>query len=171
MKDISQLGKSFDAYIKKLDGKLLEAQNHATQDMFSDAKERIEIPLEARNISQFLAYEQSLKMKSAEKKGSETESSVYSDLLVGGDNPKWQNVPVGAFLEWGTGPLGENSNEFPHGYDYTTEAPWDLHTFAQYEQIGTWGITARPHLYPALIDTQSIFESNVKEAIEEAWTE
>lgn len=171
MKDISELGKSFDAFLKSLDGKLIEAQNDATQYMFDNAKERIDIPLEARNISQFLAYEQSLKMKSAEKDGNETESSVYSELLVGGDNPKWQNVPVGAFLEWGTGPMGENSNEFPHGYDYTTEAPWDLHTLAQCEQIGTWGITARPHLFPALVETEFKFASKVKEAVEEAWTE
>ena len=168
MKDISELGKSFDTFISAMKKKLIEAQDHATSDMLDEALQRIEIPLEARNIGQFLAYQESIKKSDAELKGNEITSSVYSDLLVGGDS-KWANVPVGAFLEWGTGRFGESSNEYPHGYDYTTEKPWDLHTYAQFQQTGSWGITARPHLYPALIASEVLFENNVREAVEEAW--
>ena len=170
MKDVSELGKSFDGFISRLKEKLVSAQDHATKDMLDDALQRIEIPLEARNIGQFLAYQESVKKKDAEFKDNAIESSVYSDLLVGGTS-KWADVPVGAFLEWGTGPLGEGSNDYPHGYDYTTEQPWDLHTYAQLMETGSWGITARPHLYPAFVASQALFENNVKEAVEEAWME
>ena len=170
MKDISELGKSFDAFLNSMKKKLVEAQDHATDDMLDETLARVEIPLEARNIGQFLAYQDSIKKKKAELKNNQIESSVYSDLLVGGDS-KWAEVPVGAFLEWGTGRFGESSNEYPHGYDYTTEKPWDLHTEMQYRETGSWGITARPHMYPALKATEYLFEQNIKEAIEEAWTE
>ena len=169
MKDISELSKSFDKFIKDLSNNLVDAQQHATEYMREDALERIEIPEEARNTSQFIAYANSLEMKDAEWTGNEIESSVFSELLVGGDDPKWADVPVGAFLEWGTGPLGENSNLFEHGYPYTTNKPWDMHTWLQFLQEGSWGITARPHLFPAWLHAQKILEQNVEEAVEEAW--
>ena len=171
MKDISELTKCYDGFIRSLKKKLVEAQQHATEYMDEDARSRIEIPEEARNTSQFIAYSNSLKVKKAELDGNEIKSSVYSDLLVGGDDPKWADVPVGAFLEWGTGPLGEESHIYDHGYDYTTLQPWDMHTWLQWQQTGNWGIVARPHLWPALIHTQQILEDNIKEAIEEAWME
>lgn len=168
MKDVSQLSKSFEQFVKDLSDKLVDAQQHATEYMREDALDRIEIPEEARNTAQFVAYASSLKMKDAEWDKDEIKSSVYSDLLVGGYS-KWADVPVGAFLEWGTGPLGENSNLFQHGYPYTTDEPWDMHTWLQFMQEGSWGITARPHLFPAWLHAQTILEQNVKEAVEEAW--
>ena len=171
MKDISEIVKSYDAYINRLKKKLVDAQEHATEYMDEDARSRIEIPPEARNTSQFVAYANSLKIKKAQIDNNEIKSSVYSDLLVGGDDPKWGDVPVGAFLEWGTGPLGEESHIYEHGYDYTTIQPWDMHTWLQLQQTGNWGIVARPHLYPALLHARPILEANIKEAIEEAWTE
>lgn len=170
MKDISQLDKCFSRFVKNMTERLIKAQDHTTEEMHKDALQRVEIPLEARNIGQFIAYQDSISKKDAELNGNEITSSVYSDLLVGGDT-KWADVPVGAFLEWGTGPLGEGSNNYDHGYPYTTDAPWDLHTEVQFSQIGTWGITARPHLYPAWVNSQYLFQLNVKEAVEEAWME
>lgn len=168
MKDISKLSNEFDKFIDTLKKSLVDNQQKATEYMLDDAKKRIEIPSEARNTFQFVQYEQSLKIKEAEFNEDSIESSVYSDLLVGGDS-KWADVPVGAFLEWGTGPLGEESNLYEHGYDYTTISPWDMHTWLQLQQTGNWGIVARPHLYPAFIHTQNIFINNIKEAIEESW--
>lgn len=170
MKDISQLSGCFSKFVKSMTAKLVDAQSHATDTMKQEAESRIEIPLEARSIEQFVAYSNSLKEKKSGWERNEMKSSVYSDLYV-----YWQkkgiDVPVGAFLEWGTGPMGEDSNDFPHGYDYTTDAPWDLHSHVQMIETGTWGITARPHMYPALVSTQPIFITNVKEAVEEAWME
>ena len=168
MKDISELPKSFEKYISNLESIIQEAQKEATDFMLNEAKERLEIPSEARNIGQFIAYSNSIEKKGPEKTGNAFVSSVYSDLLVGGFS-KWADVHVGAFLEWGTGPLGETSNTYEHGYDYTTEAPWDWHTWLQQQQTGSWGIVARPHLYPAFVYTQPVFEQKIKEAIKEAW--
>lgn len=169
MKDISSLDTEFLKYVKSLEEKLITAQQHATEAMLEDAKERIEIPSEARNTQQFIDYSNSIKLKNAEMKSGEIESSVYSDLLVGGDDPKWADVPVGAFLEWGTGPLGEESNLYEHGYDYTTISPWDRHTWLQLMQTGNWGITARPHLYPAFLHTHKILIENIREVVKESW--
>ena len=171
MKDISQLSGEYSKFIESLKLKLVSAQQHATEFMHDDAIDRIEIPPEARNTYQFVQYANSIQVKDAELSGNEIKSSVFSDLLVGGDDPKWQDVPVGAFLEWGTGRLGEESNLYEHGYDYTTIEPWDMHTRLQYQQTGSWGIIARPHLYPAFLHAHNVFEANVMEAVEEAWTE
>lgn len=169
MRDISELGKSFDKYIENLKKSLVDAQQHTTESMLEESKERIEIPEEARNTNQFIQYQNSLQMKKAELNGSEITSSVFSDLKVGGDDPKWMDVPVGAFLEWGTGPLGEESNLYEHGYDYTTISPWDYHTWLQLQQTGNWGIVARPHLYPSFLHHHEMHQLNIKEAVEEAW--
>ena len=169
MKDISELPKAFDKYIDTLKKSIIEAQQYATESMLQESKDRIEIPEEARNTHQFITYQNSLQMKDAELNGSEISSSVFSDLKVGGDDPKWADVPVGAFLEWGTGPLGQESNLYEHGYDYTTISPWDYHTWLQYQQTGNWGIIARPHLYPSFIHTQPILKEQIKEAIEYSW--
>ena len=170
MKDISEIDKCFDKYVKTLESKLVDAQQHATESMFDEARDRIDIPEEARNIQQFVDYAESLQIKPAEfVSKEEIKSSVFSDLVVA-DGSKWDGVPIGAFLEWGTGPLGEDTNSFPHGYPYTTEEPWDAHTDLQLKYTGTWGIAARPHMYPALVMTEQLFIQNVKEAQEEAWT-
>ena len=168
MKEIKELDKEFKRFVKDLTSNLIEAQKHATEYMLEEAKDRIEIPSEARNTGQFVAYANSIEASETKMEKNEIKSSVFSDLLVGGDS-KWADVHVGAFLEWGTGPLGEASNTYEHGYDYTTIAPWDYHTWLQNLQIGSWGIVARPHLYPAFVQTQDIFRLNVKEAVEEAW--
>ena len=168
MRNISELDKAFDEYIIRLKKEVTRAQTYATENMYQETMERIEIPEEARNINQFIRYAQSIKVKEPKEDRNEIKSSVYSDLVVGGES-KWADVPIGAFLEWGTGPLGEDSNTYRHGYPYTTQAPWDEHTAIQWSEIGTWGIAARPHMYPSLISTKPIFISNIKEAIETAW--
>lgn len=168
MRDISELPKCLDRFISKLESGLINAQRHACDYILDEAKDRIEIPQEARNTYQFIQYEQSLKVSETKKEMESFSTEVYSDYYVWWER-KGINVPVGAFLEWGTGPLGEDTNTYDHGYEYTTQAPWDFHTAVQWMETGTWGIMARPHLYPALMDGKEIYKLNVKEAVEEAW--
>ena len=168
MRDISELDKAFNKYIIRLKKNISQSQQRSTETMYEDVKERIELPSEARNISQFVEYANSLSVSPVRQEESEFKSSVYSDLVIN-DGSKWDGVPIGAFLEWGTGPLGEESNTYPHGYPYTTMFPWDEHTAIQFEQINTWGITARPHMYPALISAKQYFTEDIKEAVEESW--
>ncbi len=92
-------------------------------------------------------------------------TAVYSDKLVGGEIPKWQNVPLSAFLEWGTGPLGQGSNTYQHGYPYTTDAPWNAYAEYQFLTTGTWGMVARPHFYPALQKYAPVFVNKMKEEL------
>lgn len=171
-KNISDI-KDIDKFLIKLQRNIEEEVFDAVEDttfkLHNDVKNRIEIPY-SRNPSQFEAYKDSIDYDVDVKRGIDVEitGKVFSDLLVGGDDPKWKDVPVGAFLEWGTGPMGESSNEYPHGYDYTRHV-WDYFSQAQYEQTGTFGITARPHFLPALNAIKSEFEENVKEAVERAW--
>lgn len=157
-----------DKFIENLKGKMTEACLSTAKEMLDDAKDRIVIPNEARNPAQFMAYKNSLKLSTVEVKGNEIKVSVYSDLVVS-DGSKWDGVPIGAFLEWGTGPMGESSNGYPHGYPYTTKAPWDKHSSMQEIMTGTWGITARPHLYPALMAIKPKFKANVNRKVIEAW--
>lgn len=170
MRDISELPKCLDQFFDHLQRNMIEAQRHACDYILEDAKDRIEIPQEARNTYQFVQYEQSLKVSDTKKEDESFYTQVYSDYYVWWER-KGIDVPVGAFLEWGTGPLGEETNDYPHGYNYTTEGPWDLHTAVQWMETGTWGIMARPHLYPALMAGKEIYKANIKEATEEAWKE
>lgn len=168
MKDISKLTESFDKFVADLKGSARNTLDVSGQWMFKDAKDRIELPYEARNIQQFVDYANSL--KKTEVMGDEDDSfvSVYSDLVVQ-DGSKWDGVPIGAFLEWGTGPLGDSTNSFEHGYPYTLDHPWDAHTAIQWAEMGTWGIAARPHLYPALIASGRYLYANMKDETEKTW--
>lgn len=148
--------------------KLLEdVAKQIGEEMLKEAKERIEIPSEARNPQQFVQYRDSLKTKT-EKQGSSIVTKVYSDLVVN-DGSKWNGVPIGAFLEWGTGPMGDSSNGYPHGYPYTIDKPWDEHSAMQYVQTGSWGITARPHLYPTLLYFKPKFKQKIMEELKKQW--
>lgn len=167
MKDISQLPNEFDRFVRQLNEELIDAHQISVRKMKEVAKETAEIPFEARRPSQFEPYIESIDEKT-EVSGNEITSSVYSDLLVGGTS-KWANVPLGAFLEWGTGPLGETTNEYDHGYPYTDDEPWDFHTLIQYAKEGTWGIRARPHMYPAFMMSLPDFSIRISEAIKKAW--
>lgn len=112
-------------------------------------------------------YISSIQLSETEQNKNVITTSVYSDLPVGGTIPKWQNVPVAAFLEWGTGPLGESTNSYDHGYPYTTDAPWNFIAQMQYEQTGTWGMEARPHFYPALQKNVALYKENLRKALKE----
>ena len=89
-------------------------------------------------------------------------SSVFTNLMV--DSEGWGHVPLGAFIEWGTGPLGEGTNEYPHGYPYTTDEPWNWLAELQFLSTGTWGMEARPHFYPALQATIPKYKEALRKA-------
>ncbi len=111
-------------------------------------------------------YVSSIQLSDTEYKKDVIKTSVFSDLTVW-----WEkigiNIPLACFLEWGTGPLGESTNTFHHGYPYTTDAPWDYVSWAQMMQTGTWGMEARPHFYPALQKNVSLYKDNLRKALRE----
>lgn len=150
-----------------LDFDFLKVCNQIGEQMLKEAKDRVEIPSEARNPQQFVQYRDSLKYK-VENEDNKYTIKVYSDLVVN-DGSKWDGVPIGAFLEWGTGPMGDSSNNYPHGYPYTIDKPWDEHSTIQYIQTGAWGITARPHLYPTLQSFKSKAKDMIIKELKKQW--
>ena len=159
MRDISEMATVLTNKLDKKLEKLKQAQRDTAKVIWEDTVN--EAPMEEAN------YISSIQLSDTEVKGDVIKTSVYSDLLVGGDIPKWQNVPVAAFLEWGTGPLGETTNDYQHGYPYTTDEPWNFIAQMQFEQTGTWGMMARPHFYPALQKNIALYKDNLRKALKE----
>lgn len=165
MRSIAEIDYVFKEYTEKLKKRIVEGQQEIAQELKDDIVSRIEVPAEAtRNPQQFEEYINSIQVGETEVNGNVISTEVFSDLVVVGD-PKWNGVPIGAFLEWGTGPLGESTNTYQHGYPYTTEEPWDIYTAMQYIETGTWGIKARPHFYPGLMAIKPKYKEMILEAI------
>ncbi len=159
MREISEMATVLTNKLDQKLEKLKQAQRDTAKVIWEDTVNKA--PMEEAN------YISSIQLSDTEVKGDVIKTSVYSDLLVGGDIPKWQNVPVAAFLEWGTGPLGETTNDYQHGYPYTTDEPWNFIAQMQYEQTGTWGMMARPHFYPALQKNIALYKDNLRKALKE----
>ena len=159
MREISEMATVLTNKLEQKLEKLKEAQRETAKAIWEDTVN--EAPMTEGN------YISSIQVSDTKEEKDVIKTSVFSDLLVGGTIPKWQNVPLAAFMEWGTGPLGESSNDYPHGYPYTTDAPWNFIAQMQYEQTGTWGMEARPHFYPALQKNVALYKENLRKALKE----
>ena len=159
MRDISEMATVLTNKLDQKLEKLKQAQRDTAKVIWEDTVSNA--PL---NESGYIS---SIQVSDTKEEKDVIKTSIYSDLLVGGDIPKWQNVPIAAFLEWGTGPLGESTNDYPHGYPYTTDAPWNFIAEMQYLQTGTWGMQARPHFYPALQKNIALYKDNLRKALKE----
>ena len=170
MKNIEDLDKFLKNFKINLEEQVFEATEETTFQLKKDVVNRIEIPF-SRNPSQFVEYKNSIdydvEVEKQEKNNKKIKGSVYSELRIESDD-KWNGVPVGAFLEWGTGPLGESTNNYPHGYNYTHHV-WDYFTAEQFKTTGTYGIRAKPHFLPALNAIKGKYIENIKEAVKKAW--
>lgn len=89
-------------------------------------------------------------------------TQIYSELKVGGDNPKWRDVLLANFINYGTGPLGKDTNIIKHGYPYTTDHTWNLETEIQRQLTGTWGIKANPHFYKSLQKNIDTYKNEIR---------
>lgn len=158
MRDISEMATVLTNKLEQKLEKLKQAQRDTAKVIWEDTVN--EAPL---NTGRYIS---SIKLGDTEVKEDIIKTSVFSDLTVW-----WQkigrNIPLACFLEWGTGPLGESTNTFPHGYPYTTDQPWNLATEIQLELTGTWGMSARPHFYPALQKNIALYKDNLRKALRE----
>ena len=159
MRDISEMATVLTNKLDKKLDKLKQAQRDTAKEIWA----------ETINLSptEDIYYLSSIQLGDTTIDKDVIKTSVFSDLLVGGNIPKWQNVPIAAFYEWGTGPLGESSNDFEHGYPYTTDKPWNYEAMAQFLDTGTWGMEARPHFYPALQKNIALYKDNLRKALKE----
>lgn len=165
MYQIDDLTKWFGEYTQDVIKKLVEGQDKIAAELENDVKQRAFVPSEAtRNPGQFSKYISSIKKSPTSYDGHAISTTVGSDLVVN-DGSKWDGVPIGAFLEWGTGELGYTTNQFQHGFPYTLTGPWDLATYEQWFYTNTYGIPAVPHFHPAIMHIKPKWEKMIEEAI------
>lgn len=110
------------------------------------------------------AYRDSIKVSPTEWKGDTCITRIFSDMLVGGENPKWQNVPLGALLEWGTGSVGASSNTQNHGFPYRM-TPWTYYNKRYERWITTNGMIARPHFLPPMLRHKKDYKKAMRKAV------
>lgn len=158
MRDISEMAVVLTNRLNEKLEKLKQAQRDTAKVMWEDIVN--EAPLKSGE------YITSIKLSDTKVEGDVIKTSVYSDLRVYWPK-KGTNIPLAAFLEWGTGPLGESTNNYKHGYPYTTDAPWNYETEMQLILTGTWGMKARPHFYPALQKNISLYKENLRKAMKD----
>lgn len=158
MRDISEMATVLTNKLEEKLEKLKQAQRDTAKVIWEDTVN--EAPLNTGR------YTSSIKLGDTEVKEDIIKTSVFSDLTVWWQK-KSMNIPLSAFLEWGTGPLGEDTNDYPHGYPYTTDKPWNYEAWAQFFATGTWGMSARPHFYPALQKNIALYKDNLRKALKE----
>jgi hypothetical protein len=158
MRDISEMATVLTNKLEEKLEKLKQAQRETCEQILEDVK--------SNSPASESSYISSIKISNTEKKENIIKTSVFSDFTVWWEKIG-RNIPLACFLEWGTGPLGESSNDYPHGYPYTTDAPWNYETMAQFLDTGTWGMEARPHFYPALQKNIALYKDNLRKALKE----
>ena len=95
MKDISKLCFEIKSKIdKNVIPKLVEAQRNTAKKVWEDTI----------SSAPFVRgdYIASIKLGDTTINKKSIKTQVYSDLKVGGSIPKWQNVPLANFVNWGT---------------------------------------------------------------------
>lgn len=157
MRDISEMAVVLTNKLEQKIEKLKEAQRETAKQIMEDT---------INNAPNEGNYKSTIKLSDTEEKENIIKTSVFSDFTVWWEKIG-RNIPLACFLEWGTGPLGESTNTFPHGYPYTTDKPWNLETEIQQYYTGTWGMEARPHFYPALQKNVSLYKDNLRKALKE----
>lgn len=158
MRDISEMATVLTNKLEEKLEKLKQAQRDTAKVIWEDTIN--EAPLTEDG------YLSSIQISDTKEEKDVIKTSVFSDLTVWW-HKKSMNIPLAAFLEWGIGPMGEDTNDYPHGYPYTTDAPWDYSSWAQMMQTGTWGMEARPHFYPALQKNIALYKENLRKALKE----
>lgn len=156
MKSIDKLSEELNVWTKKLEQKLIKAQQDTAKQVFNDVLNNTPIRTGV--------YATSIKIGETEVNDGTITTSVFSDLLVGGPNPKWAKVPLGALIEWGTGIEGSNTNTYPHGYGYRL-TPWCYYDEYYHMYVTTTGMIARPHFQPALLKNKEVYIENLRKAV------
>lgn len=157
MRDISEMATVLTNKLDEKLEKLKQAQRETAKQIMEDT---------INNAPNEGNYKSTIKLSDTEEKENIIKTSVFSDFTVWWEKIG-RNIPLACFLEWGTGPLGESTNTFPHGYPYTTDKPWNYEAWAQFFDTGTWGMEARPHFYPALQKNVSLYKDNLRKALRE----
>ena len=158
MKSVGKLSEYLTNWSEELERKLIKAQEETAEKIWGQVVETA--PVRSGT------YITSIKKSDTKVEKNKITTEVYTDLLVGGDNPKWSKVPLGCLLEWGTGIKGQGSNSYPHGYGYR-QTPWCYYDEYLHQWVTTDGMIARPHFQPALEMNKEEYLKRIKECINE----
>lgn len=156
MRSIDELSEYIFKWGKITEEKMIKAHQDTAKKICEDAKGMA--PIRSGT------YVSSIKVGETQEQDGVYKTTIYTDLLVGGDNPRWQNVPLGALLEWGTGMPGAITNTYPHGYGYRL-TPWCYYDKYLHMYVTTDGMVARPHFSPALFQNKDYYKEKIREAI------
>lgn len=158
MKTIDELSVVLSKWGKNIEEKLILAQQSTAKKIWEDVVESA--PTRSG------VYISSIKVGKTNVSNEIITTSIFSNLLVGGDNPKWSKVPLGALLEWGTGIKGASSNTYPHGYSYRL-TPWCYYDKYLNMFVTTDGMIARPHFQPSLIKNKQFYIEEIRKALKQ----
>ena len=156
MRDIGQLTTYINETIeKKILPDLIDAQRETAEQIQEDAI--------AKAPKDTGAYAKSIKVGKTKIEGKEISTEIFTDLVVG--EGKWSTVPLGTWLEYGTGIVGQRSNKIDHDFEYR-QTPWVYFNERLNRFVFTEGMVARPHFYFALQKNIGLYEKKILEAIE-----
>lgn len=169
MRDISELPIVLDNYFNKLTLKLKDAMDESCNELIDEIISRVQIPAEMflsdkHGESNAMLY--SMYCSGFEKKVELDKYEIKGKVLNNVRVEIWRewggvNIPFGFLIEFGTGPIGENSTDnqakitlerignFPFGSRYANSYPWDKLSTNQKQSFGSWGSAAKPHWIPA----------------------
>lgn len=156
MKHISKLSVDLSNALRNKQKNLIEAQRNTAKKIWEDVIE--EAPIRSGR------YISSIQISETKVTKDKIITSIYSDLKVGGENPRWANVPLACLLEWGTGIEGAITNTFTHGYKYRL-TPWTYYDTYLHMYVTTDGMVARPHFLPSLNKNKDYYLEQIKEAM------
>lgn len=94
-------------------------------------------------------------------------TSISSDLMVGGNSPKWKFYRLAVFIEHGTGPKGQSSYNGRHSPVYR-QTPWAYYDDYLGQLIYTYGLSATMHWQKGLDANTEFFKEQITVAIKEA---
>ena len=163
MRNIAELDTWFIQFTDKLPEKLAEAQHAVAEDLCNRIKK--DAPVRTGT------YQSSIKTGPTEMKDGKISTEIYTDLLIGGNDEKWKDVPLGALLEWGTGLRGQATGRAnAYGYTYR-QTPWTYFDEERQQWVTTIGMVARPHFYTNLMSCKRKYKWMIRKAMFRAWLE
>ena len=154
MKTINELSVYLDKFTQDTIKKVTEAQRETAQNICEEVIENAPIR-SGRYIS-------SIEIGETEVKNDSIMTSIFTELSA--NWPKHPSVPLAALLEWGTGPIGQGSNNCQHGYPYR-QTQWTYFDTYLAHFVTTYGQTAKPHFLPALYSNRQTYIDNIRKAL------
>lgn len=152
MKRIAQFNRDIRKMSNRVIKRVMEAQQTACQKICEDIKRGAPVDTGA--------YRDSIKVSKTYINQGKIITRIYSNMVLGGDNPTWQNFPLAKIIEHGTKPHWITPRN-PEGV-LRWEDDDGVH-FAKY----VWhpGTIANPHWSNAIVRNNDYYKRQIRKAI------